>query len=402
MYLPRAAVTGLKDAALPAAIVACVASGAGNSRADLARTLGISRSTVGAKVDVLITAGLLVERGSGRSKGGRPPQLLALNPRAGVVLAADIGASHARLGVADLNGTILTETEERLDVRRGPEEVLGRVSTMLTHLLTDLGQRPDDVVALGIGLPGPVDHSTGAAVRPPIMLGWDGFPIPDFFATRYDAEVLVDNDVNLMALGEHHARGGKDDHLLFVKVGTGIGCGIISQGRLHRGAAGAAGDIGHIRLAEHEETICHCGNVGCVEAVASGSALVRQLADTDETISSPADVVRLVLSGHATARHAVRLASERIGEVLAGIVSFHNPQVIVVGGALAMLDNDLLAGMRSVIYRRALPLATRSLRIETSKLGVSAGMVGAAVLARNAALSPDQLTRWLNRAETKT
>jgi predicted NBD/HSP70 family sugar kinase len=232
------------------------------------------------------------------------------------------------------------------------------------------------------------------------MPGWDGYPIPPFFASRYDAEVLVDNDVNLMALGEHHARQGKDDQLIFIKVGTGIGCGIISHGRLHRGADGAAGDIGHTRLPDHDETLCQCGNTGCVEAVASGSALVRQLS-AQHPVKSPSDVVQLALSGDTKARHAVRLASQHIGEVLAGVVSFHNPQIIVVGGAMARLEEDLLAGMRSVVYRRALPLATCSLRIETSQLRQSAGVVGAAVLARNAVLSPAGIDRWLTTRVTR-
>jgi predicted NBD/HSP70 family sugar kinase len=203
--------------------------------------------------------------------------------------------------------------------------------------------------------------------------------------------VLVDNDVNMMALGEY---GQRPDvaHLLYVKVGTGIGCGIVSDGVLHRGSAGAAGDIGHIRVPGHEDVTCRCGNTGCVEAVASGGAIVATLREAGLAVADTRDVVRLVCEGNASARRQVRLAGQRIGEVLAAVVSFHNPDVIVLGGSLAELHEDLLADIRGVVYRRALPLATRTLSIETSALGDRAGAQGACRLALTHLLSPAGLT----------
>jgi predicted NBD/HSP70 family sugar kinase len=227
------------------------------------------------------------------------------------------------------------------------------------------------------------------------MQGWDGYRVPAFFEGSYAAPVLVDNDVNMMAFGEYvHRR--ESEHLLYVKVGTGIGCGIVSGGVLHRGASGAAGDIGHIRLPGHDDVPCHCGNTGCVEAVASGSALAAALRAEGLEAHGARDVVRLVSEGHPVARRQVRLAGQRIGEVLASLVSFHNPDTIVVGGVLAQLHEDLLADIRGVIYRRALPLATRSLRIETSVLGEHAGVLGSARLAARHLLSPRGIREFLD------
>jgi len=203
-----------------------------------------------------------------------------------------------------------------------------------------------------------------------------------------------------MALGEFWGRHGTLDGLLFVKIGTGIGCGIISHGQVHRGADGAAGDIGHVRVADKDDFICQCGNTGCVEAVASGSAIAKELRAAGVEANSSADVVRLGIEGNALARRQVRLAGQCVGEVLASVVSFYNPTTIVVGGALAQMRDDLLAGVRSVVYQRALPLATRNLTIETSQLEQRAGVTGGAVLASQNALSTRGLAEWLTSEDS--
>lgn len=384
------------DSLLPQ-VAECVASGAATSRAAIAAHLEVSRSSVAVRVDTLLASGLLKEQGQGRSAGGRPPTILGLNPDAGAILAVDLGASHLRAAVADLGGVVLEQHTEEADVSLGPAVVLDRVAAVADELISRCGRTRGDVVAVGMGLPGPVDHAAGAAVRPPIMPGWDGYSLPTHFARVFNAPVAVDNDVNVMALGEKSVRR-HDNHLLFVKVGTGIGCGIISDGVLHRGADGAAGDIGHIRLPGQDDAICHCGNTGCLEAVASGSALVRDLAEAGLPVAGPLDVVALALRGDIQARRAVRVASRHIGEVLAGLVNFHNPQIIVLGGPFARLEEDLLSGIREITYQRALPLATRALRIETSLLGDDAALAGAIVLGRRTVFTPLGISRWGSNA----
>ncbi|MQA02253.1 MAG: ROK family protein [Streptosporangiales bacterium] len=383
-----------RDPAALSAIVSLVAQGTATSRSDIARHTGLARSTVSQRVEQLLDLGLLVDAGRSPSRGGRPPVSLSLNPRAGVLLSADVGASHVRMALSDLGASLLAELSEPMDVNDGAQAVLGQVWAGFRELLAETGNDVTDVRGVGLGMPGPVEFATGTVVRPPIMAGWDGYRVPGYFVDLLDAPVIVDNDVNIMALGEYWARQDVE-YLLYVKVGTGIGCGIISEGHLHRGTDGAAGDIGHIQLPGHESTRCHCGNTGCVEAVASGSALVRALSQQGLDVSDSHDVVRLAEDGNVLARHAVREAGQHIGEVLASLVSFYNPAAIVLGGALAQVSEELLASIRGVVYRRALPLATRNLRMETSRLGPQAGVLGATVLTLQHVLSPAGLATLL-------
>jgi len=276
------------------------------TRADLVRQTGLARSTIAQRLETLLAHELVYEARGSTSTGGRRPTVLGFNRHAGVVLVADVGATHARLVVSDLGGAPLAEVALDRDISGGPEKTLGWVDERFTELLRDVNRKPEDVRGLGIGVPGPVAFSTGQPINPPIMPGWDGFSIPSWFADRYDAPVLVDNDVNIMAIGEHWTHWRGCGQLLCIKVGTGIGCGIMVGASIHRGAQGAAGDIGHIRLPGHDEVTCRCGNVGCVEAVAGGRALAQRLTAAGLEASNSRDVVRLVRSGEPLAIQAVR------------------------------------------------------------------------------------------------
>jgi predicted NBD/HSP70 family sugar kinase len=324
--------------------------------------------------------------------------VLAFNEGAGVVLVADLGATHARLVVADLAGAPLAEVALDLDIAQGPERVLAVVDERFGELLEDAERAPADVRGIGFGVPGPVAHATGQPVNPPIMPGWDGFSIPSWFAERYAAPVLVDNDVNIMALGEHWTHFRDCEHMLFVKVGTGIGSGIVAGSEIHRGAQGSAGDIGHISVAGQDDVVCRCGNVGCLEAVAGGRALAQALTDAEVPAANGRDVVRLVQAGEPAAIRAVRRAGRQLGEVLAGCVNFFNPGTIVIGGDLAEAHQQLLAGIREVIFQRSLPLATGDLRIVPSRLGDRAGVTGAAVMVIEHVLAPGAIDRAIESA----
>jgi len=358
------------------------------TRAELARAAGLARSTVSGRIDALLNAGLIAVGDEGVSTGGRPASRFAFNPTARVVLAADVGATHANLAVTDLAGKPLATRRAELDIADGPEPVLSWLIEAGRELLTESGREPADLAGVGIGLPGPVEHSTGRPTNPPIMPGWDGFDVPGMVSSGLGAPVLVDNDVNVMALGEHATAFPDADHLIFVKVATGIGSGIISDGRLHRGAQGAAGDLGHV-LAPHGGDIpCRCGNTGCLEAVASAAAVAAKLREEGLDVHGSRDVVALVRAGNMRAAQAVRQAGRDIGEVLAACVSMLNPSVIVMGGSLAEAGEMLLAGVREAVYRRSLPLATEHLRIVSSVTGADAGVVGAATMVVQHALSP--------------
>jgi predicted NBD/HSP70 family sugar kinase len=377
-------------------VLRLIRDGEAVTRADLARRTGLARSTVAQRVDALLAHELVYEAGDSASTGGRPPTVLAFNQGAGVVLAADLGATHARLAVSDLAGSPLAEVALECDIAEGPQAVLERVDGHFAALLEGVGREAADVRGIGMGVPGPVAFADGAPVNPPIMPGWDGFAIPAWFAGRYACPVLVDNDVNIMAVGEHFAHWRDTEHLLFVKVGTGIGCGIVAGGAIHRGAQGGAGDIGHIPVGGHDDVVCGCGNTGCLEAVAGGRALARRLTEAGLPAAGSRDVVRLARAAEPAAVRLVRDAGRSLGHVLANCVNFFNPAVIVIGGDLADAHEQLLAGVREVTYRRSLPLATQHLRTVPSRLGDRAGVVGAAVMVVEHVLAPAVVDRALS------
>ncbi|MBU5423238.1 ROK family protein [Cellulomonas hominis] len=369
--------------------------GVPRTRADLAASTGQARSTITTRVDQLLAAGLIAPAGEASSTGGRPPTTFAFRPDARLVLAVDLGATHARLAVTDLASTVLAEAEAPLAIAAGPEVVLDWVVEHGRELLASTGRPQRDLASVGVGLPGPVEHSTGRPINPPIMPAWDDVDVRGLLAARLGAEVLVDNDVNLMALGEHRTAWPDVDDMLFVKVATGIGSGIISDGRLRRGAQGAAGDIGHIAVPGAADVPCRCGNLGCLEAVASGRALAETLTATGLPAANGADVVALVRSGDLAAGRAVRQAGREIGSVLAACVSLLNPSLVVIGGVVAEAGEHLIAGIREVVYQRSLPLATQHLRIVTSQARSQVGILGASAMAVDHVLSPGAIDALL-------
>ena len=376
------------------ALLRLIRDGRASTRAELVELTGLARSTVAQRMDALISEHLVVPAGGSVSTGGRPPQTFAFNRAAGVVLCADLGATHSRIAVTDLAGEVLAEDAQDIAIAGGPDAVLGWLERRFEERLEQLGRIHDDVRGIGVGVPGPVEFATGTPVAPPIMPGWDGYRVGERLAGHFGAPCLVDNDVNIMALGEHYRAWRSFDHLLFVKVATGIGCGIISDGRIHRGAQGAAGDIGHIHVPGNEE-ICRCGNRGCLEAVAGGGAMAARLRAQGVDAANSRDVVRHVRDGSPAAMQLVRQAGRELGEVLAASVNFFNPGVIVVGGDIAHADEHLLAGVREVVYQRAVPLGTRSLRIARSTLDDRAGVIGAAVMVIEHVFAPDVVDRMV-------
>jgi predicted NBD/HSP70 family sugar kinase len=378
------------------ALLEFIRGGTAVTRADLVRLTGLSRSSISQRIDALIDCGLVRETTDLPSTGGRPPASLVFRSEHGVVLAADLGATHARLAVTDLAGRPLAELAEELAIADGPEVVLGTVERRFEELLRGAGRDPGAVRGIGVGVPGPVEFATGRPVSPPIMPGWDGFSIPDRLARRFDVPVLVDNDVNAMAVGEHWSHWRDERDLLFVKVGTGIGCGIVAEGRIYRGAQGAAGDIGHVRAAHAGEVVCECGNVNCLEAVAGGRALARAARDLGLDTPDGRAVVALARAHQVDVVRLVRQAGRVLGDVLAGLVNAFNPSVIVIGGDVAEAHEQLFAGVREVVYQRATPLATRHLQIARSALGDRAGTTGAAAQAIEHVLSPAYVdAHWL-------
>ena len=407
------------DEALDAlvAILDEIRSTSSRSRAELVSRTGLTRGIVAQRVGELLSIGLVVEGEMGPSTGGRPPRRITFRADVGHLLVADIGATSIDVAVTDLAGRILAHRDEPADVSAGPEACLARVEELFEQLGTATRDLPGRLWGVGIGVPGPVEFLSGRPVSPPIMPGWDGYPVRERFAERYGAPVWVDNDVNILALGEWRSGiAAGHDNVVVVKIGTGIGAGIVSNGRIHRGAQGAAGDVGHIQVIDASSIVCRCGNVGCLEAVAGGAALARD--GEAAAASGRSEPLRIALEqrGHVTAEDVARAASlgdpvaiglvqaagHRVGLMLASIVNFFNPSLIVVGGGVSQGGDLLLAAIRETVYRRSLPLATRDLVVQRSSLGGLAGVVGASAMVLEQLFSRDALSRRFGMAAEAT
>jgi glucokinase-like ROK family protein len=380
-----------------------------SSRAELIRATGLGRSVLSQRVEALVGYGLLVEDRVGVSTGGRAPRLLRFRADAGYLLLADLGATSTDVAVADLAGTILVHRQERSNIAAGPDAVLARVEQLFDECVDEAGVF-GSVWGIGIGVPGPVEFESGRPVSPPIMPGWDGYPVRERFAAR-GVPVWVDNDVNVMALGELTAGAGRGvDDFVFVKIGTGIGAGIVVDGRIHRGAKGSAGDVGHIEVrTDDRQVICRCGMNGCLEALAGGAALARDaeaaaregrsellgaMLDANGSLTA-ADVAVASKHGDPASVELLTDAGRLVGQMLTGIVNFFNPSLIVIGGGVAGAGDLLLATIRQTIYQRSLPLATRDLVVRRSELDGRAGVIGAATMVANELFAPSCLPRWL-------
>ncbi|WP_433385090.1 ROK family protein [Actinoplanes sp. CA-142083] len=368
------------------------------SRAELGDRLELTRPRLLAEVERLVAAGLIAEAGMAASRGGRRSTLVEIHPRLRFA-AVDLGASSIDIEVTNGRLEPVAAYREPADIRSGPKVILQRVNELLAKARTDGAYERLDGV--GIGVPGPVSFRDGVPVSPPIMPGWDRYPVREVLAREHGCPAVVDNDVNIMAIGERHGGVAHSvDDFLFVKIGTGIGCGIHLAGTVYRGVDGCAGDIGHIQV-DANGPVCSCGNTGCLEALFSGAALARDALAAARAGDSPALAERLAASdggdlsakdvadgaaeGDVTCIRLIREGGRRVGGVLATLVSFANPSMIVIGGGLAQLGHVLLAEIRSVVYRRSLPLATGNLPVVLSELEGRAGVTGAAVLASDMA-----------------
>ena len=402
----------LPDESLDALVVVLdeVRLGRSRSRSELVARTGLGRAIVAQRIGELLARGLVIEGAVGPRTGGRPPRQLSFRASAGHVLVADLGATSIDVAVTDLDGRILGHHDEPAMIEEGPEVCLGRVDELFDVLLRTTHALPGELWGIGIGVPGPVEFQAGRPISPPIMPGWDGYPIRERFASRHAAPVWVDNDVNLLALGEQRSgvAAGHDD-VVVVKIGTGIGAGIISRGRLHRGAQGSAGDVGHIQVTDDPTVVCRCGNIGCLEALAGGEAIGRAGAAAAEAgrsgrlttaldqrgIVTAEDVARAASFGDPVAVVLLQEAGRRVGSMLAGIVNFFNPSMIVIGGGVANSPDLLLASIRESVYRRSLPLATRELLIQRSTLGGLAGVIGASSMVVDQLFAREAIGAWL-------
>ena len=366
----------------------------GPSRDVLSSHLSFSKTRANAVVAGLVDKGWLDVVGLGVSSGGRRAETLQLHRDLGVLLCADLGATSVEVAVLSPDLEVLARHGEAIDVRAGPGIVLSRMRTLMRELLARSGLKPRQVIGIGVGVPGPVDFASGQLVEPPLMPHWDSYSIRDDLCADYAAPVWVDNDVNLMALGELWRLKRTLSNFLVVKVGTGIGCGVVCHGEVYRGANGSAGDVGHICVLP-DGPRCHCGNLGCVETVAAGPAIARQATEAaqngrsamlavrlaDQGQLTPEDVGLASRAGDAAANAIVQGSGALIGQMLASVVNFFNPSHVFVGGGVTRIGPLFLASLRQSVYQRSLALSTRHLEILYTPLGEQSGLIGAGVLA---------------------
>jgi glucokinase-like ROK family protein len=354
------------------------------SRADIARLTGLSRTTISSLVAELHASGLVTNAtpgapasGAGR---GRPGVQLALQPAAGAAVGIDFGHTHLRVVIADLSSRVLAERHRRLDVDRSADAALTAAAGMFGEVLAEAGTDRSRIVGVGVGLPGPLDRVSGTVGSTVILPGWAGLHPTNELERRLGLPIMVDNDANLGALAEHAVGAGRGiDDIVYLKLASGIGAGLVLGGRLHRGGTGIAGEIGHV-LSNPDGMVCRCGNRGCLETVASGPAIIELLRVSHGEQLTTADLLRLAEEGDVGVSRIFADAGRSVGRAVADLVNAVNPTLIIVGGELSAVGAPLLDSIRASIERYALPAAAEALDVVPGVLGDRAEVLGAVAL----------------------
>lgn len=399
---------GLPDGA--AQVLSAVRLHGCRSRVEIMRRTGLTRMVTAQRVQHLLDVGLLREEGLGPSSGGRRPKQLTFLP-AGHLLVADVGWTSVDVAITDLAGRLLAHVAEPTDVTDGPDVTLSQVEKLFGQLLAD-HQDIGPLWGVGIGIPAPVEFGTGRAVAPAGMPTWDDYPVRERLAARYDAPTWVDNDVNIMMLGEHREGAAKDnDNAVFIKLGTGIGIALVSEGRLHRGAQGCAGRLGnllHLAMSLRQSDLPPPGDTAgqwtaaavvqkATEYAANGtSPWLAKVVAQGETVTAQT-VAQAAAHGDTACLGLLREVGAIVGTMLATVVSLLNPSVLVIGGGMSASGDFFTAAIREAVHGQAVPLATRDLRIVTARLGSRAGVVGAAAMALDQLFSAENLDATVTR-----
>ena len=355
------------------------------TRTEVGRLTGLSRSAVASRIAALTALGLISEREQAPSTGGRPPTLLSFDAEAGLVLSVAVGISRTRLALCNLAGEVRTIHDIDQEVALGPDDLMPDVVKRLDVMLQDHPDVP--VYGVGLSLPGAVDRDRGCSRDSAILRGWDGVMLRPYFGELprlSGVPVVLDNDANAIAAVE---RQGYDD-VLVIKASSGLGAGIVAGGVLQHGAAQAAGEFGHNKIAAAVGVPCRCGDTGCVEAVAGGWAVVHALQQQGYAVRHLRDVVELAHGGDSEARRMIRDSGRYVGEVLAAAVNLLNPAVVVVAGDMAGAYEMFVAGLRETLYGNATAQATRTLEVVPAAHGSRSGTVGGAVMVLDEVLSP--------------
>jgi predicted NBD/HSP70 family sugar kinase len=369
----------------PALLLETIRDLGGVTRADLSRLTGLSRSAVAHAVAALLADGLIAERepgGGHAGQRGRPATLLTPSRPPGHVVGIDFGHAHVGVAIADTAGEVLAESRQGADVDHHADEVLDTSARMTRYLLSQAGVPLSQVIAVVAGLPGPVDPRTRALRPPAILAAWAGRDAGHELATRLGRPAEVANDADLGALGElrYGAGRGRQD-FVYVKASHGVGAGLVLGGRIYRGAAGIAGEIGHTSLPDATEW-CRCGNRGCLETVVSLGPLSRRLARIGiPPATDGAGWPVSLLQENALAVRALTEAGRILGRALADLCNCLNPEAVILGGEIGTAGPPLVAGVRESIDRYAQPAAAEAVQVLAAGLGARSELMGAVALA---------------------
>ncbi|MCU1443095.1 MAG: hypothetical protein JWQ59_1245 [Cryobacterium sp.] len=373
-----------------------IRSGEATTRTDLIEHLGWSRITLARRLDELVAADIIAVVGQRDSRGGRPAERFAINKDAGVLFGLDIGGSHTRVGITDLTSTVLVEDEADIGLSDGPDEVFAWANQVFDYLLRRLGKTRSAVRGIGVGVPGPVDTGTGRLASPQLDSQWQDVLVKDYFPAEITAIFAVDRDVNIMAVGESRLGWPEHRDLTVLKVGLGIGCGLVLDGRVYHGARGGAGDFSHVHRRGSQQ--CSCGRTGCLEAVASGYAIRRELNARGYRIRTSGDIVALAQTGSTDALELLSAAGTEIGEALVDVAGLLNPAAIVIGGNLAEAGEPFLSAIRIALLSNARAFSRTDLVVAPSRLGHKAGVLGASLIAQDALFEADRISHLTRQA----
>jgi glucokinase-like ROK family protein len=359
------------------------------SRAEIARLTGLSRSTVSSIVSDLIDSSLLSEQAEATGVahgegGGRPPVLLSLNPSAGTAIGVDFGHTHLRVAVSDLSHEVLAESWRELDVDHSADEGLDAAAELIDNVLEEAKVDRKGVIGVGMGLPGPINRATGAVGSSSILPAWVGVDAATEMERRLGLPVHVENDANLGALAEFVWGSGKGhSNIVYIKLSSGVGAGLLFAGRLHQGAGGTAGEIGHTP-AQHGTAICRCGSRGCLETVASARAIAEQLGVSRGEPVSTKELLELMADGDPAASRLIGEAGREIGVALAGLVNLVNPDCVIIGGDLSAAGELITEPVLESIRRYAIASAAEEVSVVAGVLGERAELQGALALVLHA------------------
>lgn len=365
-------------AANRALVVEAVRRFGGLTQVELAAATGLSAATVSTIVKELLAAEVVQTRATVRT--GRRAVLVTMSRRVGLVVGVHVGIRTLEIALADAAGEILARRTLPLPFQHRADTTLDRVALLVVELLERVGERDDQVLGIGVGVPAPVDPSTGAVPVPGIMRGWDDMPIAHVISKRLGRPVFVDNDANLGALAESTLGAGRPfRHLVYVRVSHGVGAGVVIGGSVYRGFAGTAGEIGHCEVAPNGD-ICLCGSRGCLDTVAGSRALTAPLMGSHGSLTLR-DIVQGVLAGDPGCRRVVADAGAAIGAAVATLAVTVNPECVVVGGELAGTGEVLLGPIREAIRQRIMLTGTAAPEVVPAELGQEAELTGALALA---------------------